>query len=219
MTFCLKTIIIKPENNFKVENAIILLHGYGGDGGDISTLTLSWKRFLPNTVFLCPNANEACQINPSGYQWFDLTKDDNEYILKESKKGEKKLHQFIEEIKKEFKLKNSEICLSGFSQGCMMSINLGLTSVESYNCVVGFSGKIIDREDLLKRKTSNTKMLLIHGDQDKVVPPTSLLEAKDFLIRNNINVKTNMMKNCEHHISVEASSIALKYIKNNFNNK
>ena len=219
MTFCLKTIIIKPENNFKIENAIILLHGYGGDGGDISTLTLSWKRFLPNTVFLCPNANEACQINPSGYQWFDLTKDDNEYILKESKKGEKKLHQFIEEIKKEFKLKNSEICLSGFSQGCMMSINLGLTSVESYNCVVGFSGKIIDREDLLKRKTSNTKMLLIHGDQDKVVPPTSLLEAKDFLIRNNINVKTNMMKNCEHHISVEASSIALKYIKNNFNNK
>jgi phospholipase/carboxylesterase len=219
MKFCLKTIIIKPENNFKIENAIILLHGYGGDGGDISTLTLSWKRFLPNTVFLCPNANEACQINPSGYQWFDLTKDDNEYILKESKKGEKKLHQFIEEIKKEFKLKNSEICLSGFSQGCMMSINLGLTSVESYNCVVGFSGKIIDREDLLKRKTSNTKMLLIHGDQDKVVPPTSLLEAKDFLIRNNINVKTNMIKNCEHHISVEASSIALNYIKNNFNNK
>jgi phospholipase/carboxylesterase len=219
MTFCLKTIIIKPENNFKIENAIILLHGYGGDGGDISTLTLSWKRFLPNTVFLCPNANEACQINPSGYQWFDLTKDDNEYILKESKKGEKKLHQFIKEIKKEFKLKNSEICLSGFSQGCMMSINLGLTSVESYNCVVGFSGKIIDREDLLKRKTSNTKMLLIHGDQDKVVPPTSLLEAKDFLIRNNINVKTNMIKNCEHHISVEASSIALNYIKNNFNNK
>jgi phospholipase/carboxylesterase len=219
MKFCLKTIIIKPENNFKIENAIILLHGYGGDGGDISTLTLSWKRFLPNTVFLCPNANEACQINPSGYQWFDLTKDDNEYILKESKKGEKKLHQFIKEIKKEFKLKNSEICLSGFSQGCMMSINLGLTSVESYNCVVGFSGKIIDREDLLKRKTSNTKMLLIHGDQDKVVPPTSLLEAKDFLIRNNINVKTNMIKNCEHHISVEASSIALNYIKNNFNNK
>ena len=219
MKFCLKTIIIKPENNFKIENAIILLHGYGGDGGDISTLTLSWKRFLPNTVFLCPNANEAWQINPSGYQWFDLTKDDNEYILKESKKGEKKLHQFIKEIKKEFKLKNSEICLSGFSQGCMMSINLGLTSVESYNCVVGFSGKIIDREDLLKRKTSNTKMLLIHGDQDKVVPPTSLLEAKDFLIRNNINVKTNMIKNCEHHISVEASSIALNYIKNNFNNK
>ena len=219
MKFCLKTIIIKPENNFKIENAIILLHGYGGDGGDISTLTLSWKRFLPNTVFLCPNGHEKCAINPSGYQWFDLTKEDSKYILEQSKKAELKLQQFIQEVKDKYSLKNTQICLSGFSQGCMMSINLGLTSVESYNCVVGFSGKIIDREDLLKRKTSNTKMLLIHGDQDKVVPPTSLLEAKDFLIRNNINVKTNMIKNCEHHISVEASSIALNYIKNNFNNK
>ena len=76
----------------------------------------------------------------------------------------------------------------------MMSINLGLTAKENFNSIVGFSGKIIDREDLLKRKTSNTKMLLIHGDQDKVVPPTSLLEAKDFLIRNNIECKNKYDK-------------------------
>ena len=59
-------------------------------------------------------------------------------------------------------------------------------------------------------------MLLLHGDLDTVVPSTFLLESKDFLIRNNIEVKTNMIKNCEHHIPIEASSIALKYIKNNF---
>mgnify|MGYP003994275177 FL=1 len=98
-----------------------------------------------------------------------------------------------------------------------MSINLGLISDENYNCVVGFSGKIINQEDLKKRKTSSTKMLLLHGDLDTVVPPTFLLEAKDFLIRNKIEVKTNMIKNCEHHISVEASSISLDYIKNNYN--
>ena len=69
---------------------------------------------------------------------------------------------------------------------------------------MGFSGKIIDKDDLLKRKSSNTKMLLIHGDSDVVVPPTNLLEAKDFMIRNNIKIETNMIKNCEHHIPVEA---------------
>jgi len=216
MTFSLNTLIIKPEKNISITSAIILLHGYGGTGKDISMLTLNWKRFLPNTIFLCPDGHEICSINPSGYQWFDLSNDDPNYILEESKKSEKKINEFIKEVKKNYNLKNSQICLSGFSQGCMMSINLSLTTNENYNCVVGFSGKIIDKNDLLKRKTSSTKMLLVHGDMDTVVPANNLLEAKDFMIRNNIQVETKIIKNCEHHIPIEASSLALNYIKNNF---
>ena len=216
MTFSLHTTIIKPEKDLPINNAIILLHGYGGDGKDISMLALNWKRFLPNTIFLCPNGPEICSLNSKGFQWFDLTKEDSEYILEQSKKSEKKLNKFISEVKSEYDLKNSQICVLRFSQGCMMSINLGLINNENYNCVVGFSGKILNKEDLFRRKTSNTKMLLIHGELDTIVPPTSLLEAKDFLIRNNIEVHTSMIKNCEHNISVEAVSIALNYIKNNF---
>ena len=217
MTFCLTTTIVNPEKDIPINQAVILLHGYGGDGKDISMLTLNWKRFLPNTVFLCPNGPEKCSINPTGYQWFDLTKDDPEYILEQSKKAELKLQQFIKEIKIKYNLKNTQLCISGFSQGCMMSINLGLTTSENYNCIVGFSGKIINQKDLVSRKTSSTKMLLIHGDRDAIVSPTFLLEAKDFLIRNNVEVKTKMISNCEHHIPVAASSVALSYIKNNFN--
>ena len=216
MTFCLKTTIVEPEKDISIKHAVILLHGYGGDGKDISMLTLNWKRFLPNTIFLCPNGYEKCAINPTGYQWFDLTRDDPEYILEQSKKAEIKLKRFIEEVKDEYDLKNSQICLSGFSQGCMMSINLGLTSSENYNCIIGFSGKIINLKDLAKRKTSSTKIFLIHGDKDQVVSPTFLLESKDFLIRNNIDVETRIIKDCEHHIPIEASSAALNYIKNNF---
>ena len=217
MTFCLTTTIIGPEKDIPINQVVILLHGYGGDGKDISMLTLNWKRFLPNTVFLCPNGPEKCAINPTGFQWFDLTNDDPDYILEQSKKAELKLQKFIQEVKNEYNLKNSQVCLSGFSQGCMMSINLGLTNNENYNCIVGFSGKIINQKDLVNRKTSSTKMLLIHGDQDAVVLPTFLLEAKDFLIRNNVEVETKMINDCEHHIPVQASSAALKYIKSNFN--
>ena len=216
MKFSFNTSIIKPEKNISITSAVILLHGYGGTGKDISMLTLNWKRFLSNTVFLCPDGYERCSINPNGYQWFDLSNDDPNYILEESKKSEKKINEFIKEVKKNYNLKNSQICLSGFSQGCMMSINLGLTTNENYNCIVGFSGKIIDKNDLIKRKTSSTKMLLMHGDRDTVVPPNNLLEAEDFMIRNNIQVETKMIKNCEHHIPTEASSLALNYIKNNF---
>jgi len=216
MTFSFNTLIIKPEKNISITSAVILLHGYGGTGKDISMLTLNWKRFLSNTVFLCPDGYERCSINPNGYQWFDLSNDDPNYILEESKKSEKKINEFIKEVKKNYNLKNSQICLSGFSQGCMMSINLGLTTNENYNCVVGFSGKIIDKKDLLKRKTSSTKMLLMHGDMDAIVPSNNLLEVKDFMIRNNIQVETKLIKNCDHHIPIEASSLALNYIKNNF---
>ena len=216
MTFCLDTKIIKPENDIAIKNAVILLHGYGGDGNDISMLTLNWKRFLPNTIFLCPNGHEKCLINPSGYQWFDLTKDDPSYILEESKKAEIRLKQFIEEVKKEYNLDNKKICLSGFSQGCMMSINLGLTSNDRFNCVVGFSGKIIYQEDLKVRKKNSTDILLIHGDSDEVVSSNYLLEAKDFFLRNNVNIETHLIKNCGHNIPIEASSIALNYIRKKF---
>ena len=216
MTFSLNTTVIKPDENNKINSAIILFHGYGGDGKDISMLTLNWKRFLPNTVFLCPNGHEKCSINQSGFQWFDLSKDDPKYITEQSLKAEQIIKKYINEVKELYKLNNSKICLSGFSQGCMMSINIGLTSDENFNCVVGFSGKIIDKNNLAKRISSTTKMLLLHGDKDAVVPSSNLLDAKDFLLRNKIEVETNMISDCDHHIPIKASSIALSYLKKNF---
>ena len=249
MTFCLDSIIMKPDDGAEIKNAIILLHGYGGSGEDISSLTLNWKRHLPNTVFVCPNGHEICPINPTGFQWFDLTKESQEYILEQSKKAEIKLLKFIDEIKNyfnltnddpnyileqsikaekilnkfiyevknEFNLEKDKICLSGFSQGCMMAINLGLISDQEYSCVIGFSGKIINQHNLKSRLKVSTKTLLIHGELDQVVTPNHMLEAKDFFIRNNINIETHLIENCDHNIPVEASSIALNYISKKFN--
>ena len=135
---------------------------------------------MSNTVFICPNGHETCSINPSGYQWFDLTKDDPNYILNESLKAEKKINKLLDEIREQYKFENKQICLSGFSQGCMMSINIGLTAQKPFSCVVGFSGKIIDPLNLKMRRKNHTNTLLIHGDQDDIVSPTHLLEAKDF---------------------------------------
>ena len=212
MTFCLDAVIIKPENGIEIKSAVILLHGYGGDGKDISMISLNWKRHMPNTVFICPNGHEICPINPSGFQWFDLTKDDPDYIIEKSIIAENKIQKFINEVKQEFNLTNGKICLSGFSQGCMMSINVGLISEEKFSCIVGFSGKIINQNNLKGRIKNTSDILLIHGDADQVVPSTYLLDAKDFLIRNSIEVQTLLIKNCDHNIPMEASSTALNYI-------
>ncbi len=217
MTFCLDSTIIKPEKNEDIHNVVILLHGYGGDGKDISLLTLNWKRHLKNTIFICPNGHESCAINPSGFQWFDLSNDDPKYILQESLKAENKLNKFIEEIKLEYNINNEKIILVGFSQGCMMSINIGLTNRQSFKCIVGFSGKIIDIQNLKVRRKNSTSTILIHGDLDDIVSPTYLLEAKDFFLREGVNIETHLIKNCGHHIPIEASSIALNYILKKIN--
>ena len=94
----------------------------------------------------------------------------------------------------------------------MMSLNVGLTSEEKFLCIVGFSGKIIDQNNLKERINNSTDTLLIHGDVDQVVPSIHLLETKDFLIRNSVEVETLLIKDCDHHIPIEASSTALNYI-------
>ena len=215
MTFCLDTEVIPPNNDEPIKNVIILLHGYGGDGKDISMLTLNWKRFLKNTLFLCPNGHEKCEINPMGFQWFDLSKNDEKYILEKSIEAEKIINKFIQEVKNKYEVLNKNIVLCGFSQGCMMAINVGVTSEQEYNCIVGFSGKIINRDNLQSKLKNKSKILLIHGDQDEIVSSTFLLEAKDFFKRNKFDIQTNLIKNCGHHIPIDASSIALSFIKKN----
>lgn len=209
--------IIEPKSG-NVSKAIILFHGYGGDGKDISVLSNIWSRYLKNTIFICPDGHEKCDINPNGYQWFDLSKDDPNYILEQILIAEKKINNFINQIKYNYHLKNEDICLSGFSQGCMISLNVGLTSKENFNSIIGFSGKIINKEDLSNRLKNKTNVLLFHGNLDTIVPPNNLLDAKDFLIRHKIRVQSKMIQNCDHTIPVEASSNALDYLKKNLEN-
>ena len=82
----------------------------------------------------------------------------------------------------------------------------------------GFFFFFIDKENLKSRKNVSTNTLLIHGDSDQVVPPHFMLEAKDFFLRHNVEIESHLIKNCDHHIPIEASSIALSFIKKNLVN-
>ena len=124
--YILDTVFIPPLSKNKPRQAVILCHGYGGDGKDISVLANNWQRFLPDAVFLCPNAPEICAVNPQGYQWFDLTSDKEEIILEKSLVAEEKLITFLYQAIDDFQLEPNNLALVGFSQGCMMSIQVGL---------------------------------------------------------------------------------------------
>ena len=104
MEFVLNSKIIESENKDKIKYAIILLHGYGGDGADISSIAHTWRRFIDNTIFFCPDGPQTCKLNPIGFQWFDLNNEDPEYTLQESKKAENVLNSYIAEVSKYFNL-------------------------------------------------------------------------------------------------------------------
>jgi phospholipase/carboxylesterase len=206
---------IEPASKNKPQQAVILCHGYGGDGKDISALAINWKRFLPNAVFLCPNAPEICDINPNGFQWFDLTKDKEEVILEKSLLAEEKLSKFLDQVLDNYQLEAFNLALSGFSQGCMISIQTGIKKKHQINCILGYSGKIINQSHLSDNINSKPKIFLMHGANDTIVPPTHLLESKDYLTNNGIKIKTKMFNNCEHRIPIEGSSLGLAFLKKN----
>ena len=215
MSYSLNTTIINPISGEKPKNAIILCHGYGGDGKDISILANYWKTFLPQTMFICPDAPEKCSISPNGFQWFDLTNETPEQILLKSILAETKLNKLIDEVKAKNNLSSEQIILSGFSQGCMIILQTALKRKDKINSIIGYSGKIIDINHLEKNIVSRPKIFLMHGDKDQVVPVNHLLEAKDFFNKNNYLIETEIFKDCEHRIPQEGSSLGLKFIKKN----
>ena len=180
MSYSLNTIILEPLSKGKPKNAVILCHGYGGDGKDISILASYWKFHLPNTIFICPDAPERCAASPTGFQWFDLMDQTKEQILSKSLVAENKLNKLIDEVKEQNGLSADQIAISGFSQGCMISLQTGLKRKDKINSIIGYSGKIIDTDHLSQNVVSKPNIILMHGDKDQVVTIDGLLEAKDF---------------------------------------
>ena len=170
--YILETTSIFPLSKNEPQQAIILCHGYGGDGQDISTLAINWQRFLPDAIFLCPNAPDVCAVNPQGYQWFDLTSEKKEAVLEKSLIAEEKLNTFLDQVSHNLQLETNNLALVGFSQGCMISIQVALKRKKQINCLIGYSGKIINQEHLSGNINSKPKIFLMHGENDTIVPPT-----------------------------------------------
>ena len=217
MTYSLNTIVLEPLSKNKPKNAVILCHGYGGDGKDISILANYWRTHLPDTIFICPDAPEKCAASPTGFQWFDLMDQTAEQVLAKSLVAENKLNKLIDEVKEQNQLDASQIIIGGFSQGCMITIQTGIKRKDKINSIIGYSGRIIDTDHLSKNMNSRPNIILMHGDIDQIVTIDSLLEAKDFFGKNNYKIETKIFKNCEHRIPTEGSSLGLQFIIKHFN--
>lgn len=198
------------------DSAVVFLHGYGADGSDLLGLADTLAPHLPNTVFRAPNAPERSAVNPFGYQWFPIPWMDgaSEAEMHDSfQRSMADIDAYLDQVLTDEGIDQSNLVLFGFSQGTMMSLHVAPRRSGSLAAVVGFSGRLLNPSKLAEEAISRPPVLLVHGDQDEVVPYESLPEANGALAAAGFNVHTHVMKGVGHGISPDGLGVALGFIR------
>ena len=206
----------RPAASGQADSLVIFLHGYGADGNDLLGLADPLAPHLPNTVFVAPDAPERSAMNPMGFQWFPIPWIDGsseEAAAEGMARAVDDLNAFLDQIMESEGIPAERTVLVGFSQGTMISLHVAPRREPPFAGVVGFSGRLLEPELLADEIVSRPPVLLIHGDQDDVVPPQSLPQAAEALQAAGIDVYAHIMRGTAHGIAPDGLSVALAFIR------
>lgn len=197
-----------------LRSLVILLHGYGADGQDLSGLAGPFGEMLPDTAFRAPNAPQRCRVNPMGYQWFPISWIDGSSEA-EMRAGLEAatdtLDRYLTEAMAAEGVGPGETAIVGFSQGTMMSLHVAPQRAEAVAGIVGFSGRLHDPARLAKA-ASRPPVLLVHGDQDEVIPVAALEEARIGLAGAGFTVSTHVSGGVGHGIAPDGLGLARAFL-------
>ena len=197
-------------------SVMVFLHGYGADGADLLGLAEPLAEHLPDTVFLAPDAPERSTVNPMGFQWFPIPWLDGTDPAEAERAMDASvadLNAWLDDVIVDEGIEADQLVLVGFSQGTMMALHVALRREEPVAALVGFSGRLLRPETLKDDVVSKPPVLLLHGDQDDVVPPQSLPEAAQALQDAGLDVFAHVMKGTGHGIAPDGLSVALAFVR------
>lgn len=205
----------KDAKSGQADSLVIFLHGYGADGNDLLGLSDVLADHLPNTVFMAPNAPDRCTNNPKGYQWFPIPHMDGS-SMEMARQGQlasrKLLNEWLDEVAVSEGISADRTIIIGFSQGTMMALDVIPRRADQIAGIVGISGRLLAPEKLASEVVSKPPVMLIHGDMDNVVPPTSMPEAADTLTKAGFEVYTHVSNGTAHGIAQDGLGVALQFI-------
>lgn len=198
-------------------SVIVFLHGYGANGADLLSIADVLAEHLPDTLFIAPDAPETCPGNPTGYQWFpipwlDGSSEEEAKLSMEAACSD--LNYFLDALIVDEDILPEQVALFSFSQGTMMSLHVAPRREDSFAGLVAFSGRLLEPELLSDEVQNKPPVLLIHGDQDDVVPPASISEAAVGLEKAGFKeVFAHVMKGTGHGIDQDGLSVALAFLR------
>jgi phospholipase/carboxylesterase len=198
-------------------SVVVFLHGYGANGADLLGLADVLGEHLPDTLFVAPDAPEACAGAPMGFQWFPIPWIDGT----SEDVAERGMHQavddlnaFLDALLVDEDMLPEQMVLFGFSQGSMMALHVAPRREDEISGVVAFSGRLLSPELLRDEAVSKPPVLLVHGDQDDVVPVQSLPEAAQGLQDAGFDqVYAHIQKGTGHGIAPDGLNVALAFMR------
>lgn len=201
----------------EMRSCVVFLHGYGANGADLLGLADPLGEHLPDTLFVAPDAPEACAGAPFGFQWFPIPWIDGS-SEEEAERGMRAaiddLNAFLDALMVDEDVLPEQVVLFGFSQGTMMSLHIAPRRDDAVAGVVAFSGRLLSPETLTDEVVVRPPVLLVHGDADDVVPARSLPEAAEALQAAGWqDVYAHIMKGTGHGIAPDGLSVALAFMR------
>ena len=192
----------------RAKQLIVFLHGYGADGNDLIDIGRAWQSLLPEAAFVSPHAPRPCGQAPMGREWFPLTFRDPSERWEGVNMAAPTLDAFLDSELARHNLPPSALALVGFSQGTMMSLHVGLRRAVAPAAIVGYSGmlampEVENLEAFAAEIRSRPPVLLVHGDQDQVIPVQALFQAAQTLAALDVPTEWHISPGVAHGIDQE----------------
>jgi phospholipase/carboxylesterase len=201
---------LAPRAQGSARQLVVFLHGYGADGNDLIEIGRAWQPLLPHAAFVSPHAPEPCAEAPVGRQWFALTLRDPQERWRGVNAAAPGLDRFLDAELARHRLGNDALALVGFSQGTMMALHVGLRRRSAPAAIIGYSGLLVlppgQDPDAVAREISARPpppVLLVHGDQDDLIPAQGLFQTAQGLAALGVPVEWHLSHGLGHGIDPE----------------
>ena len=158
-----------------------------------------------------------------GYQWFDLYPNgvyiadagpkEFDQINKEVNVSVKKIIKTIDQYCESLKLTYQDCFIMGFSQGGIMTFEVGSFLQKKLAGLAILSGRIMSHQKITNEALLQTPIFISHGEQDEVLPIKNYYQAKEYLKINKCNFESHVLDKDAHNISPEAITLLQKFIK------
>jgi len=199
----------------QAKSLVVFVHGYGADGADLLGLADVLGPHLPDTAFVAPDAAERLPGAPFGRQWFAIPRFDGSTHAQAAaglEMATQDLSEFVDQRMAYEGLGPQAVALVGFSQGAMLSLHMAPRRGEPIAAVISISGQLLQPERLAAETTAKSPVLVMHGDQDDVVPFPEMTATCNALVAVGFETYGHVMEGSGHTIAQDGLATALAFL-------
>jgi phospholipase/carboxylesterase len=205
---------VPPAARGAARSLVVLLHGWGANGDDLIGLAPAWARDLPDARFASPNAPEPCDQSPTGRQWYSFRDASPRALLGGAERARAMIDGYLDAELARLELGDDRLALVGFSQGGMMALYVGLRRRRRVGAIISYSGAFFAGAERAA-PVSRPPILLVHGDEDQVVPLDTLHVALGELAKAEVPAEFHVCRGLGHGIDEEALELGGAFLKAN----